>query len=59
MANPAQYENYRAEFLTLRYEEEPTQLIEELVGLAGDAAGNRPARQPWPGGSAAPYEPPQ
>lgn len=59
MANPAQYENYRAEFLMLRYEEEPTQLIEELVGLAGDAAGNRPARQPWPGGSAAPYEPPQ
>src|SRR5262249_55528519 len=49
MANPPLYASLRANFLKLRYEEDPTILIDELVGLANEAAGNRPLhRQPFP-----------
>jgi processive 1,2-diacylglycerol beta-glucosyltransferase len=34
MADPALYAAYREQFLTLRYEENPTVVIDELVGLA-------------------------
>lgn len=59
MAEPQRYEAYRAEFLALRYEEEPTHLIEELVELAGQAAGHTPERQPWVPSSVTPFEGPQ
>ena len=36
----------RRKFIQLRYEEDPTVIIEELVGLAQDAAGVKLARQP-------------
>ncbi len=49
MANPALYEAVRVNFLKLRYEEDPTILIDELVELANEAAGSRPLRrQPFP-----------
>jgi processive 1,2-diacylglycerol beta-glucosyltransferase len=41
------YEQLRRQFLQLRYEEDPTLLIEELVGLAQDAAGVKLARLPF------------
>jgi processive 1,2-diacylglycerol beta-glucosyltransferase len=46
LADPASYEQLRRNFLQLRYEEDPTVLIEELVGLAQEAAGVRVARFP-------------
>ncbi|MDD3180921.1 MAG: glycosyltransferase [Opitutaceae bacterium] len=48
MADRSRYEELRANFLKLRYEEDPTVVIGELVGLASDAAGEKPARRPWP-----------
>ena len=48
MGNPTEYAAYRDKFLALRYDEEPTVVIEELVGLAGDAAGVQLERQPFP-----------
>jgi processive 1,2-diacylglycerol beta-glucosyltransferase len=49
MLEPASYRDYRAEFLKLRYEEDPTVLIDELVGLAREAAGGiELARRPAP-----------
>jgi processive 1,2-diacylglycerol beta-glucosyltransferase len=39
LADPGSYEHLRRDFLRLRYEEDPTVLIDELVGLAQDAAG--------------------
>ncbi len=54
MADAAAFQNYREHFLSLRYEEDPTVLIDELVALAGAAAGQKPTRQalPAPGDSA-------
>lgn len=48
MADPAAYATVRENFLRLRYEEDPTVLIDELVGLANEVAGVRLARQPFP-----------
>jgi processive 1,2-diacylglycerol beta-glucosyltransferase len=49
MANPAAYAAVRENFLKLRYEEDPTILIDELVALANEAAGQRPLhRRPFP-----------
>ena len=39
LADRGSYERLRQNFLRLRYEEDPTILIDELVGLAQDAAG--------------------
>ena len=38
MADPATYREARENFLQLRYEEDPTVIIDELVGLAAEAA---------------------
>jgi processive 1,2-diacylglycerol beta-glucosyltransferase len=46
-ADPGAYEQLRNKFLQLRYEEDPTLLIEESVGLAQDAAGVKLARLPF------------
>jgi processive 1,2-diacylglycerol beta-glucosyltransferase len=48
MADPAGYQRALGNFLQLRYEEDPTVLIEELIGLAAAAAGIKLARLPFP-----------
>lgn len=48
MADRRTYERLRDNFLNLRYEEDPTVMIEELVGLAAEAAGVRLTRSPFP-----------
>jgi processive 1,2-diacylglycerol beta-glucosyltransferase len=48
MADPSLYQRALADFLQLRYEEDPTVLITELVGLAEEAAGVKLKRLPFP-----------
>ena len=48
MADRSSYEKLRAEFLKLRYEEDPTLVIRELVGLAEEAAGVGLSARPFP-----------
>ena len=48
MADPAAYQRVREHFLKLRYEEDPTVLIDELVNLANEVAGAKLKRRPWP-----------
>lgn len=49
MVDPATYTRVRQNFLKLRYEEDPTRLIDELVALANEAAGEKTLkRRPWP-----------
>lgn len=48
MADLSVYHRLRSDFLRLRYEEDPTKLIEELVRLAQEAAGVKLARLPFP-----------
>ncbi len=48
MADPASYQRVREDFLRLRYEEDPTVIIEEIVGLAEEVAGVKLVRQPFP-----------
>jgi processive 1,2-diacylglycerol beta-glucosyltransferase len=61
MSQPGKYATYRERFLSLRYEEDPTVLIEELVSLGAQAAGATLKKLPFPpkngngSGSAAPY----
>lgn len=58
MADRAEFERLRQNFLRLRYEEDPTVVIDELIGLAAAAAGEQPERRPWPAqgaGSGSPW----
>jgi len=48
MEDPSHYATYRAAFLALRYEENPTLLIDEIVGLANEVAQVSLARQAFP-----------
>ena len=48
IANPASYAVARENFLRLRYEEDPTILIDELVGLGNEVAEARLRRRPYP-----------
>ena len=48
MADPQAYQRVRENFLKLRYEEDPTILIEEVVGLANEVAGANLERRPFP-----------
>lgn len=48
MTDPAAFPSYRERFLTLRYEEDPTLLIDEIVGLGRDVAGAKLERLPFP-----------
>jgi len=50
---PAAYLRARADFLRLRYEEDPTLLIHELVALAAEVADAAPRRVSRDGGSGA------
>ncbi|HEX3728411.1 MAG TPA: glycosyltransferase [Opitutaceae bacterium] len=47
LRDPAAYQRVRQSFLRLRYEEDPTILIDELVGLANSAAGAQVRRLPF------------
>lgn len=46
--DPASYGRARKRFLQLRYDEDPTLLIDELVGLANDVARVELGRRPFP-----------
>jgi processive 1,2-diacylglycerol beta-glucosyltransferase len=46
LADPGSYKRIRKNLLRLRYKEDPTVLIEELVGLAQEAAGVTVSRRP-------------
>ncbi len=48
MADPAAYQTVRENFLKLRYEEDPTVLIDELVTLANEVSGAKLKRRVWP-----------
>lgn len=48
MADPASYRGVRENFLKLRYEEDPTVLIDELVQLANEVAKAKLSRRPFP-----------
>lgn len=48
MADPGEYRRTRERFLALRYEEDPTILIDELVGLANEVAKVQLSRLPFP-----------
>ena len=56
MATPAAYAAVRENFLKLRYVEDPTLLIEELVGMANEVVGAQLKRRAFPpsSGSRAP-----
>lgn len=51
MADPARYEQARADFVRLRYDEDPTVIIDELVSLANEVAGVKLQRWPFPPGN--------
>ena len=53
MAEPAAYARVREHFLRLRYEEDPTVVIDELVALANSVASAQLRRRPFPPGAAA------
>ncbi|HRE82477.1 MAG TPA: glycosyltransferase [Opitutaceae bacterium] len=48
MEDPSHYSTYRAAFLALRYEENPTLLIDEIVGLANEVSQLPLTRQAFP-----------
>ncbi len=48
MTDPAAYARVRDDFLKLRYLEDPTVVIDELVGLANGAARAKLKRRPFP-----------
>ena len=48
MKDPAAYASVRQNFLKLRYEEDPTVLIDELVNLANEVARARLKRRTFP-----------
>jgi processive 1,2-diacylglycerol beta-glucosyltransferase len=48
MADPASYSGVRENFLKLRYEEDPTVLIDELVNLANEVARAKLKRRTFP-----------
>jgi len=51
MTEPAAYEGARDHFLKLRYEEDPTVLIDELVNLANEVARAKLKRRAFPPGT--------
>jgi len=48
MAEPSAYARVREHFLRLRYEEDPTVVIDELVALANSVASAKLRRRPFP-----------
>jgi processive 1,2-diacylglycerol beta-glucosyltransferase len=56
MQNPAAYTLAREKFLRLRYEEDPTLLIDELVGLGNEVAKAQLERHPFETPASSPQE---
>ena len=54
-SEPNEYIRMRDNFLKLRYEEDPTILIDELVGLAATVSEEKPTRQPFRQHAYAPF----
>jgi processive 1,2-diacylglycerol beta-glucosyltransferase len=54
-SDPSTYTRMRDNFLRLRYEEDPTILIDELVGLAAKVSDEKPARLPFRPHMVAPF----
>jgi processive 1,2-diacylglycerol beta-glucosyltransferase len=54
-SDPNAYIRMRDNFLRLRYEEDPTILIDELVGLAAKVSDDKPTRLPFKHHSIAPF----
>jgi len=48
MSQPAAYKQLRENFLKLRYEDDPTVVIDELVALANEVAGVKLTRRTYP-----------
>jgi processive 1,2-diacylglycerol beta-glucosyltransferase len=48
MADPRSYARVRENFLSLRYEEDPTVLVDELVQLGNEVVGAKLKRRPFP-----------
>jgi processive 1,2-diacylglycerol beta-glucosyltransferase len=48
MADPSTYARVKENFLKLRYDEDPTLLIDEIVGLANDVAQAQLQRRAFP-----------
>lgn len=48
MADPAAYSSYRERFVALRYGDDQTELIDDLVRLAESVAGFKGTRHPFP-----------
>jgi processive 1,2-diacylglycerol beta-glucosyltransferase len=48
MTEPASYAAVRANFVKLRYEDNPTLVIDELIALANEVAGVKLDRRPFP-----------
>jgi len=48
MKTPGDYRQFRKKFLALRYEENPTVIIEELVNLGQSVAGTALSPRPFP-----------
>ena len=55
LSDPEAYVRMRDNFLRLRYEEDPTILIDELVGLASSVSEEKPTRLPFRLHSSAPF----
>jgi processive 1,2-diacylglycerol beta-glucosyltransferase len=55
ISDPTAYTRMRDNFLRLRYEEDPTILIDELVGLASKVSDEKPTRLPFRHHSVAPF----
>jgi processive 1,2-diacylglycerol beta-glucosyltransferase len=55
LSEPETYIRMRDNFLRLRYEEDPTILIDELVNLAASVSAEKPVRLPFRGHSHAPF----
>jgi processive 1,2-diacylglycerol beta-glucosyltransferase len=55
LSDPEAYVRMRDNFLRLRYEEDPTILIDELVGLASSVTDEKPTRLPLRLHSSAPF----
>jgi processive 1,2-diacylglycerol beta-glucosyltransferase len=55
LSDPEAYIRMRDNFLRLRYEEDPTILIDELVGLAATVSDEKPTRLPFRPHSSTPF----
>lgn len=48
MANPAAFDRYRSEFISMQYPDDQTELIEDIISLAEEVTESRATRHPFP-----------